>query len=260
MRIVLGRITVCWLTGAALTISAQAVAGAPTWRYRIVAEHPHDPNAFTEGLLIVDRKLVESTGRYGESKLIVRELKSGRILNEVSLGLSEFGEGVAAAAKRYYQLTWRGGRGYIYDQALQRIDEFSYFTEGWGLTYDGRSLIQSDGSATLTFRSPDDFSERKRILVHDGARTISQLNELEYVDGLIYANVWLTDQIAVIDAADGHVTAWLDLSGLKKRFKKPANWNATDNVLNGIAYDAASGHFWLTGKCWPYIYEIRLDR
>ncbi len=256
MRIVL-RWAAAWIfaTGAA----APGVQAAPSWSYGVVATYPHDATAFTEGLVLDRGRLIESTGRYGQSALTIRELKTGRVLKSMRLDARDFGEGVAVVGRKIFQLTWKAGIGYVYDFDLQRTGSFDISSEGWGLTYDGRELIRSDGSATLRVLDPKTFRETRRIWVHDGLLPVEQLNELEYVNGRIYANVWQRDRIAVIDARSGVVDAWLDLSTLKSRFPKPADWNDEEYVLNGIAYDARNGHLLVTGKCWPALYEIAID-
>lgn len=255
MRIVLAQRSVC---AALFYFSAPSAGVTPTLAYTIIAQHPHDSAAFTEGLAIDNGHLIESTGRYGESQLIIRDLSSGRLLKSTLLGPSEFGEGVAVVGNRFFQLTWKSERGHIYDTNLESVGEFHYFSEGWGLTYDGHELLRSDGSSRLKVHDPYTFSELRQIPVRDGEEPITRLNELEFAEGKIYANVWLTDRIAIISPANGTVEAWLDLSPLKQLFPKPANWNPTDNVLNGIAYDPKKKHFWVTGKCWPVIYEIKV--
>ncbi|GAC1619386.1 MAG: glutaminyl-peptide cyclotransferase [Nevskia sp.] len=232
---------------------------APTLGYRVIATRPHDPTAFTEGLAIDHGRLFESTGRSGESKIVIRDLASLRVLKTTRLDDHDFGEGLAVVGRQIVQLTWKSGVGYLYDLNLRRTGSFRISSEGWGLTYDGRQLIRSDGSATLQMLDPRSFRETRRLLVHDGLQAVGQLNELEYAGGRLLANVWLTDRVAVIDPRDGRVDFWLDLSELKLRFPKPANWDDGDNVLNGIAYDGASGHYYVTGKCWPSLFEIAID-
>lgn len=235
---------------------------APQLRFSLVRVLPHDARHFTEGLALHDGKLLESAGRYGASALYEKDLASGRILRERRLDARYFGEGVAVAHDHIVQLTWREQVGFVYDLAFRPTGFMHYPTEGWGLTSssDGRQLVMSDGSATLRFLDADSFQLLRAVTVHDGERQVNQLNELEAADGVIYANVWQTDLIAAIDGADGRILGWLDLSSLKSRFRKPAGWDPSEHVLNGIAYDPASGHFLVTGKCWPALFELRVEQ
>lgn len=253
MRSVLSR-ACAW----ALLICLMPAWAAPEYSYRVVASRPHDPTAFTEGLVIREGRIYESTGRTGESRLIVREWPSLKPIKSVRLVDSDFGEGLAILGKRIFQLTWKGGRGYVYDFALRRTGEFPISSEGWGLTEDGRLLIRSDGSSELQFLDPIHFRELRRLQVRDGASPVTQLNELELVGDRLYANVWLTDLIAMIDLRTGQVIGWLDLSGLKQRFVKPPDWDPNDNVLNGIAWDERRGRLVVTGKCWPQMFELEI--
>lgn len=240
-------------------LAGSAPAGAPLWSYRVVAEYPHDPAAFTEGLAMLNGRLLESTGRYGESRLILRDLTRAAPIAETPLPAQDFGEGATVVGGRIAQLTWQSGVGYLYDFDLKRRGRFNYAGEGWGLTFDGENLIRSDGSATLHFFSPHDYLEVRALKVHDGKAPVPQLNELEWARGRVYANVWHSSRIAVIAPEDGRVLAWIDLGALEKRLAKPAGWNPQDNVLNGIAYDPVRGHFYVTGKCWPKLFEIAVD-
>lgn len=223
--------------------------------YEVVNVYPHDPSAFTQGLQYADGKLYESTGLEGQSTLRRVALETGAVELRQPLAAKYFGEGLAVLGDRIIQLTWQNGEALIYDRAsLQQTGSWSYDTEGWGLTHDGTRLIMSDGSATLYFRSPEDFRELGRVEVRDGNGLVRRLNELEYIDGLVYANVWETDRIVIIDPADGKVRGQIDLSGLL-----PAADRGLDtNVLNGIAYDAEGKRLFVTGKRWPKLFEIRL--
>lgn len=244
---------------AALLAWMPAHASAPDWSYHVVAEFPHDTAAFTEGLALLDGRLLESTGLEGRSFLSIRDVASGKVMKRYALDSNDFGEGATVAGNRIVQLTWHSGVGYFYDLDLKRLGSFTINTEGWGLTWDGHSLIRSDGSPTLRFISTENYSEIRTITAHDGDQRIWQLNELEWANGRIYANVWHTDRIAVIEPADGHVIAWLDLGALNRRLLKQHNWNSLDYVLNGIAFDPNTGHFLVTGKCWPTLFEIEVD-
>jgi glutamine cyclotransferase len=259
MRIVavcIGSLLVLLVLLAAGTGRASAQSDTPVWPHQVVAQYPHDATLFTEGLAMLGDRLVESGGRYGASRLLLREVASGRVLGSTPLGTREFGEGATVVGPRILQLTWRNGLGYIYDLALHRTGQFAIPTEGWGLAYDGRYVIRSDGSERLRFLDPDTLNELRSLVVSDQGRPLRMLNELEAANGLIYANVWKTDRIAAIDPASGRVRAWIDLAELRGRFDKPADWNAEENVLNGIAYDADKQHFYVTGKCWPALFEI----
>ena len=241
-------------------VAADPESAAPLRPWHLVKEYPHDPKSFTEGLVLdASGRLLESSGSYGASELTIRDLASGRKLKSVSLPGRDFGEGATIAGDRIVQLTWREGVGFVYDLDLKPIRQFAFNGEGWGLTWDGQRLIQSDGSAVLYFVDPQTFDDTGHIGVHDGDADVYNLNELEYARGRIYANVWHSDRIAVIVPETGAVESWIDLTPLKGRFPKPAAWDPTDNVLNGIAYDRRSGHFYVTGKRWPKLFEIALD-
>lgn len=235
----------------------QAGPTATTLAWQIVAEYPHPTEAFTEGLAF-DRAghLIESTGRYGRSTLSVFASPGGAALHAITLDPEDFGEGVTTVGDHVVQLTWRNGRAYVYDSELHRLAVHPLAHEGWGLAYDGGRLIASDGSATLHFLDPQDLHETGELLVRDGDRPIAELNELEFARGELFANVWHSDRIAVIDLASGRVLHWLDLSALYRRLPKAPDWDSRENVLNGIAYDPRRGHFYVTGKCWPLLFEI----
>jgi len=240
--------------------AADPESAAPLQPWRLVKEYPHDPKSFTEGLTLDAKgRLLESSGSYGASELALRDLASGRKLKSVPLPGRDFGEGAAIAGDRIVQLTWREGTGFVYDLDLKPLRQFSFNGEGWGLAYDGQRLIQSDGSAVLYFVDPQTFEDTGHIGVHDGGTDIYNLNELEFARGRIYANVWHSDRIAVIVPETGVVESWIDLASLQERVPKPAGWDPQDNVLNGIAFDPRSGHFYVTGKRWPKLFEIALD-
>jgi glutaminyl-peptide cyclotransferase len=222
----------------------------PVYTYRVVGTYPHDPAAFTEGLVYTDGIFYEGTGLYGHSTLRRVDSETGQVLQSVDLAGKYFGEGVAMVDDSLIQLTWHEHTAFIYDRHNFAVTgQFTYTTEGWGLTYDGRNLIMSDGSNTLHFRDPSTFKETGSIQVFDGETPVSLLNELEFIRGEVYANVWLTDRIARIDPQTGRVIAWIDLTGLKPP--------QTDE-LNGIAYDPEQDRLFVTGKLWPYLYEIEL--
>ena len=229
----------------------------PRYGYQIVNIWPHDSNAFTQGLILMDGKLLESTGEEGRSSLRQVDLESGRVLKKVDVPVPYFAEGIALLNGKIYQLTWQHQLGFIYDaQTFERTGQFNYSGEGWGLTTDGQSLILSDGSSHLRFINPADFKVTRTISVVDGQRQIDQLNELEYVNGEIYANVWHDNRIATINPQTGHINAWIDLNGLMQ----PGELQDPEAVLNGIAYDHANNKLSVTGKLWPRLFEIKLKK
>ena len=232
-------------------------AVVPKFGYQIVNIFPHDPNAFTQGLVFLDGKMIESTGQEGHSSLRSVELQTGKILKKVDVPVPYFAEGVALLNNKLYQLTWIHQLGFIYDaQTLEKTGQFNYSGEGWGLASDGRSLLLSDGSNRIRFLDPDSFNVTKTIAVVDGKTPINELNELEYVNGEIYANVWHDDRIAVVDPESGRVKAWIDLTGLLQ----PGDVTDPEAVLNGIAFDQASNRLFVTGKLWPRLFEIKIKR
>lgn len=227
--------------------------------YEIVAMHPHDSTIFTQGVMWHDGHVFESAGRYGESAILMRELRDATPRARRALAPTHFGEGLATDGRRLVQLTWRSGIALIYDAALRPLGRYTYEGEGWGLAYDGRRWLMSDGSSRIVARDRDTFAATGRIDVRWRGRPVPRLNELEFARGRLYANVWYSDRIAVIDPGDGAVEAWIDLSALRKGFAKPAGWNEQEHVLNGIAFDPQTGHFLVTGKCWPVLFELRVS-
>jgi glutaminyl-peptide cyclotransferase len=223
--------------------------------YRIVHTYPHDQQAFTQGLIFVDGHLYESTGIEGKSSLREEDLETGRILQFHDVPSRYFAEGLTDWGSTLIQLTWQSHVALVYDRATFRfLRSFPFDGEGWGLTHDAKSLILSDGTAMLRFYDPETFRETKSITVKDHGKPVDQLNELEFIHGQIYANVWHSDRIARISPATGKVLGWIDLSGLL-----PASQHSTaEAVLNGIAYDAAHDRLFVTGKLWPRLFEIKL--
>jgi glutamine cyclotransferase len=218
---------------------------------------PHDAKAFTQGLVFHEGALLESTGQYGESTLRRVELKTGKVLKRVEVEPQIFAEGLTLLNGKLYQLTWQNKRGFIYDAGtFERTGEFAYTGEGWGLTHDADSLILSDGTSQIRFIDPADYRVKRAINVNDRGRPITQLNELEYVKGEIYANVWHQNLVARIDPQTGRVKGWIDLSGLLK----PGDVTDEEAVLNGIAYDEAGDRLFVTGKLWPKLFEVRLKQ
>ena len=232
-------------------------APAARYGYQIVNMWPHDSNAFTQGLILSDGKLLESTGQEGFSSLRRVELETGKVLKKVDVPVPYFAEGIALLNGKIYQLTWQHQVGFIYDaQSFERVGQFNYSGEGWGLATDGNSLILSDGSNRIRFLDPSDFRVTRTITVLDGQTPVKELNELEFVQGEIYANVWHDNRIATIDPQSGHVTGWIDLSGLMP----PGELRDEEAVLNGIAYDQANNKLYVTGKLWPRLFEIRVKK
>jgi len=245
-------------TNASSTNAGSSENAAPAkLGYEVVNSWPHDSNAFTQGLVFIDGKLLESTGQQGQSSLRNVELQTGKVLKKVDVPEPYFAEGIALLNNKIYQLTWEHRLGFVYDaQTFQKTGEFQYSGEGWGLTTDGHSLILSDGSNRIRFLDPDSFKVTKTIAVMDGKTPVVELNELEFVNGEIYANIWHDDRIAVVDPQSGHVKAWIDLKGLLQ----PGDVQNTEAVLNGIAYDQANNRLFVTGKLWPKLFEIKIKR
>lgn len=240
------------LLAAQSKASPEAPARVDT--YEVVRAYPHDRGAFTQGLLWLDGYLYEGTGLYGRSSVRKVQLESGRVVQQQSVAQQYFGEGLAAFGSSLYQLTWQNGVAFVYDRATFKLQkQFTYPGEGWGLTSDGRRLIMSDGTEYLRFLDPATFKETGRVRVTDAGRPVARLNELEYVRGEVYANVWQTDRIARINPATGRVNSWIDLSGIL-----PVSERAGVDVLNGIAYDAQRGRLFVTGKLWPRVFEIKV--
>lgn len=224
--------------------------------YTIIARIPHDPAAFTQGFLFHDGVFYESTGLYGRSSLRRLDPDTGEVLQRRDLPVNLFGEGLALVGERLIQLTWKAGRALVWDRdSFELLNEFHYATEGWGLTFDGERLIMTDGSANLYFRDPDSFRLLGTRQVTENGRPVARLNELEYIHGEIWANIWMTDDIVRIDPDSGEVLARLDFSDLLS----PADRHGNEDVLNGIAYDTEGERLFITGKRYGYIYHIELD-
>jgi glutaminyl-peptide cyclotransferase len=231
-------------------------AAVPVYGYRVVHVYPHDTSAYTEGLFYKDGFLYESTGEKGASTVRKVQLETGQVLQRHDVPAQYFGEGIVAWNGELIQLTWQAQTGFVYgldDFKLRRT--FSYPGEGWALTRDDRHLYMSDGSSVLRILDPDTLTAVGSIMVTADGVPVTNLNELEWVDGEIYANVWLTDRIARIDPASGHVVGWIDLSGLFDVSTLPVPMN---DVLNGIAWDARGKRLFVTGKHWPKLFEIEL--
>jgi glutaminyl-peptide cyclotransferase len=234
---------------------AGAQSPAPVVRPNVIAEYPHDAQAFTQGLLSYDGWFYESTGLRGRSTVRRVDPATGRVDQVTALPDTDFGEGLALVDDRLIQLTWQENHAYVYDRAtLTQAAEFSYDGEGWGLCYDGQRLVMSDGSSSLFFRNPDSFELLGSVVVTRDGTPVDQLNELECVGALVYANVWQTDEILRIDPSTGEVQTRIDASGLLTTSEA-----RVADVLNGIAYDEQTDHFFITGKLWPKLFEVSFD-
>jgi glutaminyl-peptide cyclotransferase len=233
----------------------QSTANGPTtYTYKIVKTYPHNTTAFTEGLVFDNSVLYESTGTFESSPSSLRQvnLENGVVQKEIFLSSQYFGEGLTVVDGSIVQLTWQSNIGFVYDkETFGLLKNFSYSTEGWGLTYNGNKLIMSDGSANLYFLDSTTFQKTGQVSVHDGNTSITNINELEYVNGDVYANIWLQQKIAIINPQNGGVKGWIDLTGIYQS-------NNLDEVLNGIAYDSATGRLFVTGKDWPSLYQITI--
>jgi len=260
-----GRRRLNWLVAC---VAAAVVVGVAAWAqlggrrapavagFEVVAVYPHDPSAFTQGLAIEAGQLYEGTGQYGASTVRRVDLASGRPEKQRALNPRYFGEGIAILDGFLYQLTWQNGVAVVYHLESFEVERtMPYDGEGWGLTHDGRELIMSDGSATIRFRDPVTFAVTREIEVLDHGVPVSKLNELEYIDGEIWANIWYDDRIVRISPTDGAVRGYIDLAGLY-----PQSARSDEAVLNGIAYDAAAKRLFVTGKNWPQLYEIEVVR
>jgi len=239
----------------AFAVQASApTAAPPVYDYRIAATYPHDPDAFTQGLVYLDGQLYESTGQIGRSTIRRVNIADGRVLQSVSIPPGQFGEGIVDWRDQIISLTWTNGIGYRWDRrTLRRVGRWRYPGEGWGLTRGGAEIVMSDGTAELRFLDPRTLAERRRVTVTFQGRPVSRLNELEWVRGEVFANIWMTPLIARIDPASGRVTGVIDLTALAAE-----NSAGEDNVLNGIAYDPAGDRLFVTGKNWSHLYEIDL--
>jgi glutaminyl-peptide cyclotransferase len=239
-----------------LLFLAATPSPVPVDGFKIVHTYPHDPNAFTQGLVFVDGHLYESTGRNGHSSVRMVDLSTGWVLKEYDLPEEYFGEGLTDWHDTLIQLTWISGVAFVYDRSTFTVRRTLHYTgEGWGLTHDSSALILSDGTSTLRFLDPNSFREIKKLHVRDGYnQPVRNLNELEYIHGEIYANIWHQNRIARISPGTGRVLGWIDLTGLLK----PGEVSDPEAVLNGIAYDVKSDRLFVTGKLWPKLFEIKV--
>ena len=223
--------------------------------YEVISVTPHDTGSYTQGLQIKDGRMFESTGQYGESSVRELEMATGKVLRKRPFPASIFAEGLTLHDNELWMLTWREKKAFVLEpDTFKQLRTFPYEGEGWGLTSNGSQLIMSDGGSTLDFVSAKDFSVKKSVEVKDAGRTLRDVNELEFVKGAVFANIYRTDRIARIYAESGAVTGWLDLSGLRGRLPEPNRAEA----MNGVAYDEKTGHFWVTGKYWSLMFEIKL--
>lgn len=249
-----------------IAAAAASFAGLATWSQidagrdrragpvEVVAVYPHDPNAFTQGLVVHEGKLLEGTGQYGASSLRRVDIATGRVERLVPLRAAYFGEGITVLGDHIYQLTWQNRLGFIYDvDSFDLLGTFRFDGEGWGVTNDGDHLILSDGTASIRFIDPATFSVVRTITARENGRPLTRLNELEYVDGEIWANIWYDDRIARLSPADGALLGWIDLAALYPRSQR-----GSDDVLNGIAYDPQTRRLFVTGKNWPQLFEIKV--
>lgn len=243
---------------ALLAVAAGPAAAAPTpvYGYQVVHAYPHDPKAFTEGLFFMDGHLFESTGLEGRSSVRKESLETGKVIEKHDLPPAFFGEGIVDWKDKLVQLTYRSEKGFVYDLGtFKERSTFAYHGEGWGLTQDGKRIIMSDGTPRIRFLDPVTLKETGSITVTEGGQPVGNINELEWVKGEIFANIWQTDMIARINPRTGEVVGWIDLSGLRDKAGAGAD---PDAVLNGIAYDSAKGRLFVTGKLWPRLFEIKL--
>ena len=229
--------------------------GIPVSTFKVVNSFPHDTDAFTQGLVLDNGVLYEGTGLNGKSSLRRVDLETGGVLQNLNLSPQYFGEGITVLGDKIYQLTWNTNVGFIYDKdSFNLLGEFSYPTQGWGITHDGENLIMSDGTSTIHFLDPQTFENIRDLSVFDANGPVTGLNELEFIKGEIYANVFPTDRIARISPSTGRVIGWIDLTGLLSDEDR----NGNNAVLNGIAYDETDDRSFVTGKLWPLLFEIKL--
>lgn len=242
-------------TCIAQSADKRAIAPAPEYTFQVLHVYPHDPNAFTQGLAYRNGFLYEGTGLKGRSSLRKVRLETGEVVQRIDLHNEFFGEGITLLNNRVVQLTWLSHTGFVYDvRSFRLLRQFTYSGEGWGLTTNGHELLLSDGSADIRVFNPETFAEKRHFAVHDGSDPVTKLNELEFVEGEIYANVWQTDRIARISPQSGRVVGWIDLTGILS----PMYRREADAVLNGIAYDPQGKRLFVTGKLWPSIFQIRV--
>ena len=244
------------LAACSCSSSSTEAVGIPVYTYEIVHTYPHDTGAFTEGLFYYKGFLYESTGQNGQSSIRKVKLETGEVVQKRDLSENYFGEGIINWKDKLYQLTWQTEVGFIYNfETFAPLGEFHYPGEGWSMTTDGKRIIMDDGTPEIRFWDPDTLKETGRLKVTADGEPVKNLNELEWVNGEIYANIWETDRIARIDPKSGKVVGWIDCTGLLPPGERTPG---SDSVLNGIAYDAEKGRLLVTGKNWPKLFEIRV--
>jgi glutamine cyclotransferase len=240
---------------ASILLPIGSAATAPVSSYQVVARYPHSTDSYTEGFFYLDGLFYEGTGLAGHSALMAIQPETGKVLQRVDLAEQYFGEGIVDWGPNVYEWTWQSHICFVYDRfSLRMIKQFSYTGEGWGMTRTAKEIITSDGTPTLRFRDPATFKEIHHLVVTDGGKPIEQLNELEYIKGEIYANIWHADRIARISPRNGHVIGWIDLTGLLPDSQKIND----ESVLNGIAYDEKHDRLFVTGKQWPTVFQINI--
>ncbi len=252
----LQQVTRSVLLSAAL-LSLSVLNAAPVHGYKIIAKYPHSTENYTEGLFYLGGLLYEGTGMNGHSAVLATVLETGKVLQSIRVPPEYFGEGIVDWGPYLYEWTWKAHTCFVYDRfSFRLLKQLTYTGEGWGMTRNATELITSDGTATLRFRNPSTFEPTHEIVVKDEGKPVEELNELEYIKGSIYANVWHSDRVARISPRDGRVLEWIDLSGLL-----PDNQRINDDsVLNGIAYDSEHDRLFVTGKQWPTLFEIKVVR
>ncbi len=248
-------VAVLLLGGLVFAQTLKRSPGIPLYGYRVVHAYPHDRNAFTEGLEFHDGFLYESTGLNGRSSLRKVKLETGEVVQKIALASQYFGEGITIVDNRIIQLTYQTEVGFVFGlKDFRQLQRFSYEGEGWSLTHNASSIFMDDGTDEIRVWDPKSLAEKRRIRVRDAGKPVENLNELEWVEGELFANIWQTDRIARISPVTGAVTGWIDLSGLLG----PMYRNGTEDVLNGIAYDAVHKRLFVTGKLWPNVFEIKI--
>jgi glutamine cyclotransferase len=239
------------IVAAVLSVSAQT----PQYGYQVVHVYPHDPNAFTQGLEYRAGSLYESTGLKGRSSVRKVQLDTGKVLQQIDIDAQYFGEGITVVNQKIVELTWQSEAGFVYDQStFRRLQAFNYPGEGWGLANDGQNIYMSDGTAQIRIWDPLTLQEKRRITVRDQGKPVLNLNELEWVHGEIYSNIWQKDVIARISPVDGRVLGWIDMAGILPASERTGQ----EDVLNGIAYDVLGDRLFVTGKQWPKLFEIKV--
>lgn len=237
--------------------AAPSIPAPVVLNYSVTKTYPHDTSSFTEGLFLLNGFLYESTGLEGHSRLLKINLATGKAVQKIDLAKAYFGEGISMINNKIYQLTYQEHKVFVYDMNFKKIQEFAWPYEGWGMTTDGKQLIIDTGGSNLYFVDPETFTIQRTLGVVNNNGYVDSINELEYVNGYVYANIWQTDYIIKINLKSGMVESRADLSGIHRQANLPAP--ASGNVLNGIAYDSSKGSFYVTGKNWATLFEIKLN-